>query len=173
METITSDRAHLQQLAETLWEERHVVEELLYRLTCARLLLAADEHRFLPAAIDEVDQVVGELREIELHREGQLADIAVELGTGEGLPSLQLLVSTAPPPYDRVFADHRTAFLRLADEVEATTRANRELASQALGRVRSSLDSLNGPAAATTSTYDAAGRVAPATVVPLRMDRVL
>lgn len=172
METTTSDRAHVQRLAETLWQERHLVEELLFRLTCAKLLLTADEHRFLPAAIDEVDGVVAELREVELHREGQLADVAHELGIDDRLPSLSELVSLAPPPLDRVLEDHRTAFLRLASEIERTTTTNRELASQALGRVRTSIDSLSG-AAPTTTTYDAAGRVANATVVPLRMDRAL
>lgn len=172
MNTLACDRANLQRLAETLWEERRVVERLHYRLTCAKLLLAADASRFVPLAIDEVDDVVDELQEIELLREGLLADVADDLGHGGQVPSLAALTELAPAPFDRIFADHRTAFLRLADEIERTTDANRELAAQALGRVRTAIGSIGGTGVA-AGTYDAAGRPAPADAVPLRMDRAL
>lgn len=166
------DPAHLQRLAETLWEERHVVTELLYHLTCARLLLSADQQRFVVQAIDEVDATTARLREIELHREGVVEEVAMRAGTHAAELTLALLATSAPDPWQAVFSDHRRAFLSLAGEIEEATAANRELATNALGRVRRSIDTLSG-AAPTAGAYDAAGRAAPATVVPLRLDRSL
>lgn len=172
METANLRRPHLQRLAETLWEERHVVTELLYRLTCARLLLSADQQRFVVHAIDEVDGTTTRLREIELHREGVLEEVAQAAGTDPSELTLALLSTSAPEPWQAVFADHRRAFLSLAAEIEEAATANRELATQALGRVRLSIDTLSGTAP-TGATYDAAGRTAPTNVVPLRLDRSL
>lgn len=162
----------LQRLAETLWEERHVVDELLYRLTCARLLLAADQQRFVATAVDEVDGVTDRLRQIELHRAGVVEDVASALEVSPDDLTLTALADGTVDPWRQVFRDHRRAFLSLAAEIEETTHANRELASQALGRVRRSIDALSGagPAAA---TYDATGHSAPATAVPMHLDRSL
>ena len=47
-----------------------------------------------------------------------------------------------------------------------------ELASQALGHVRRAIDTLSG-SPATSSTYDAAGRSAVPTAMPIHLDRAL
>ena len=172
MDLSTVHPTHLQRLAETLWEERHVVEQLLYRLTCAKLLLATDQQRFVPNAIDEVEQTVDRLRQVELLREGVGQEVAMSLSVGRDSLSLADLATDAPAPWNDVFNDHRKAFLALAEEIEATTAANRELASQALGHVRRAIDTLSGTPA-TSATYDAAGRSAVPSGVPVHLDRVL
>lgn len=172
MDLTTTPPSHLQRLAETLWEERHLVVELLYRLTCARLLLAADQQRFVANAIDEVEDATDRLRQVELHREGVLLDVAQALGGDAHELTLELLATRTAEPWRGVFADHRRAFLSLAGEIEETTEANRELASQALGRVRRSIGVLSGNDA-TGATYDAHGRQAAVPGVPLRLDRAL
>ena len=172
MDLTTAPTTHLQRLAETLWEERHLVVELLYRLTCARLLLAADQQRFVASAIDEVEDVTDRLRQVELHREGVLLDVAAALGGDAHALTLETLASATAEPWRGVFADHRRAFLSLAQEIEETTEANRELATQALGRVRHSIGILSGSDAA-VQTYDARGRQAATPGVPLRLDRAL
>lgn len=172
MDLRTAPPDQLQRLAETLWEERHVVGELLYRLTCARLLLAADQQRFVATAVDEVDAVTDRLREIELHREGVVHEVADALGVRTEELTLSALAESSSEPWGRIFTDHRRTFLSLAAEIEEATAANRELATQALGRVRQSIDMLSG-AGPTSATYDAAGRTAPSVVVPLHLDRSL
>ncbi len=172
MDLSTVPPSHLQRLAETLWDERHVVEQLLYRLTCAKLLLAADQQRFVPEAIDEVEQTVDRLRQVELLREGVLQEVARMQMIPLTELSLAALAERSPAPWDGVFSDHRRAFLALAEEIEATTAANRELASQALGHVRRAIDTLSGTPA-TSSTYDAAGRTAAPSAMPIHLDRAL
>ncbi|MFT4744975.1 MAG: hypothetical protein ACI9AD_000823 [Nitriliruptoraceae bacterium] len=172
MELSHAHPTHLQRLAETLWEERHVVEQLLYRLTCAKLLLATDQQRFVPDALEEVERTVDRLRQVEQLREGVVAEVAMSLAVGRDSLSLAELATNAPSPWNDVFADHRKAFLSLAEAIEDTTAANRELASQALGHVRRAIDALSGTPA-TSATYDAAGRTAVPTGVPVHLDRAL
>jgi hypothetical protein len=57
-----TDQALVDRLAQRLWDEGHVVTVLLYELTLTRLLLAADERRFVADARREVAQI-GRLRD--------------------------------------------------------------------------------------------------------------
>ena len=51
-------REHLALLAQTLSAERELLELLLFKLVEARLVLTADEPRFVPQAMLEVEAVV-------------------------------------------------------------------------------------------------------------------
>lgn len=172
MDLSTVPPVDLQRLAETLWEERLVVEQLLYRLTCAKLLLSADEQRFVTRAIDEVEDEIARLREVELLRAGVVQEVAEAAGGSMTDLSLGDLARDTPGPWPRVFGDLRTAFLGLAEEIEATTAVNRALASQALTRVRDSIDALSG-ADTTATTYTADGLTSAPTGIPLHLDRAL
>lgn len=135
---------HLSTLADTLWVERHLVEHLRYKLVSARLLLAADERRFVPRAVTEVDQVMARLWAAEAERDRAVTRVARDWRVPEAELTLLRLTLESPPPWDTVFDDHRETFQRLADEIEATARENRRLASGALQAVRTSLSTLTG-----------------------------
>lgn len=158
-------------LADTLWQERHMVTTLLYRMVTAKLLLAADEHRFVAAAMDEVEDVVTALRGAEQTRLAALVEVADRLEAPVEDLTLAEIARRAPTAMRMVFDDHRTAFLELTAEIEQTADANRQLASSALGRVQRSLDALAGANPATT--YDAAGQARLSTAGPLHLDRAL
>ncbi len=134
----------LEGLADTLWQERHLVESLLYRMVVARLLLAADEHRFVAVAIDEVEDVVHSLRRAERDRAGALAAVADRLQVPVDALTLPEIARRAPGPLQPVFADHRESLLALIAEIEQTAAANRHLASSALRRLQRSLGVLTG-----------------------------
>lgn len=153
------DRRALEELTRCLWGQRDIVTSLLYRLTVTRLLLAADERRFLPDALREVEQAVDLLREGELARDAALREVAglwyadpEELTLGE-------LARRSPPPFDHTFTDHRSAFRDLAAEIERTARENRELANSGIDLVTEQLDQLTGGASAPPTTYDAHGQL--------------
>lgn len=131
-----------EDLADTLWHERHTAERLLYRMTTAKLLLAADEHRFVSAAMDEVEHVVGSLRGAEARRLAALAEVSDRFSVPLDDLTLAELARRAPAAMRMVFEDHRRAFLELSAEIEETADANRQLASSGLRRVRRSLDAL-------------------------------
>jgi hypothetical protein len=161
----------LEDLADTLWQERHMVELLLFKLVTAKLLLAADEHRFVGAAVDEVTEVVEALRGAEGRRVAALQSVADRLEIPVEDLTLSEVVRRAPAPMNHVFRDHRDAFLGMTREIEETASANRQLASAALGRVRRSLDALTG--ASPVTTYNAAGTTVPTPGGAARLDAAL
>ena len=172
--TPPTERLHpepLQGLADDLWSERHLVELLLYKLVTAKLLLAADERRFVTLALDEVGRVVDALHDAEARREAAVRAVAAAWAVPVEAVTLHELARQAPEPMRTVFADHATAFLELTAEIEETASTNRRLASATLGHVRASLDALTGPTQ--TTTYTATGRRGAAAAAPVRLDRVL
>jgi hypothetical protein len=164
--------AGLEALADTLWAERQVVEFLLYKLVTAKLLLAADERRFVSHALGEVERVVGALRDAELRRSVALEQFARERRMRPDDVTLDWLASHTPPPWREVFTDHRDAFGTLAAEIEETSAENRHLASAGLSQIQQTIEELTGPQTA-SGTYDANGRARPMTVGPVRLDSAL
>lgn len=161
----------LEELADTLWQERHMVELLLYRMVTARLLLAADEHRFVSAAMDEVQEVVAALRGAEGRRLAALQRVADRLEVPVDELTLAEVARRAPAAMRHVLEDHRRTFLEMTAEIERTAAANRQLASSALGRVQRSLDALAG--ANPAATYDASGHATVDVTAPRHLDRAL
>lgn len=161
-----------EHLADTLWSVRHVVQFLLYKLTVAKLLLAADERRFVGFALQEVERVVEALRDAELRRSIALEALAADWHVPADDLSLGALVDRVPEPLRPVFADHQQAFAELAAEIDQTTKANRQLASAGLAQLRQTIDALHG-LAASDSTYDARGRIGGVPTAPFHLDEAL
>lgn len=161
----------LEALADTLWAERHLVEFLLYKLTVAKLILAADERRFISLALSEVERVVTGLRDAESRRNGAVAEVARDWGRPARDLTLSVLAAESPEPMRSVFEDHHQGFQELSAEIEETAAENRRLAGGALNTVQQAIDALTGQGTATT--YNAAGRTQPSTTSPTQWDQVL
>lgn len=147
-----------------------LLEVLLYKLVSARLLLAADETRYLAPALREVERAVDVLRTAEDDRRAAVRAVAADVGVDESNVSWAWLVRHAPPAFRVVFDEHRTSFLLLADEIEQVTATNRRLASGAIAELGAALTAFRGDEGG--ATYDASGnpRQAP---LPTRLDRAL
>lgn len=167
------DRRALQELARRLGDERQIVTFLLYKLTVTNLMLAADEQRFVPEALREVEEAVDRLREGELERDEALRQLAAAWGADPAELTLAELVRRSPPAYSHVFADHLAAFRELAGEIDRITGANRGLARSTLSAVTGQLDQLTGAATSSPTTYDAHGQVDAAGPVGGRLREVL
>jgi hypothetical protein len=138
---------------------------LSYRLTVARLLLASDDHRFVPDAVREVEHTVELMRRDAAVRDEAIPKLALSPRVDAGDLGLERLARTAPPPFDDVLADHLAAFRALAAEIRGAAQAHPTLARCDLGVVTERLDRLTGTAR--TPTPAAAPRVA-----ELRVDQV-
>lgn len=166
-------RAALDALATHLWDERRLLTLLLYRLTVARLLLSADERRFAPEALREVDQTVDHLRAEELRRDTVVRDLAAEWQVLPDTLTLPEVVRRSPPPYDHTFAEHLEAFEQLANEIELITKENRVLAHTAMQDVSDTIGHLTGTPVSVPATYDASGRLGAAAAVGGRLREAL
>jgi hypothetical protein len=166
------DRRALEELSRRLWEERQVVNHLLFKLTVTRLLLAADERRFVPQALEEVELAVEALRQGEYRRDEALRGLASLWSYDPAMLTLGELARRSPPPFDHTFAEHAVAFRDLAVEIDQVARENRVLANSDLQIVAGQLDQLSGPQVPFTSTYDASGQLDGAGAVGARLREV-
>ena len=155
MTTSTHRPIALEHLADVLWHERNLLEELLFRAITVRLMLAADERRYVSAAANEVESVIERLAAAEQSREDAVALAATVLGTDPHTLSLQLLARQAPAPLDLVFRDHERAFAALVDEIQEVVSTNARLATSTLGYIDRSLHLLDD---APTTMYGGDGR---------------
>lgn len=136
-----------------------MVTHLLFKLTVTRLLLAADERRFVPQALEEVELAVEALREGEYRRDEALRALASLWSYDPVALTLGELARRSPPPFDHTFAEHAVAFRTLAGEIDQVARENRVLANGDLQVVAGQLDQLSGPQVPVASTYDAFGQL--------------
>ena len=151
--------AVLEELSRRLWDERRVVTYLLFKLTVTKLLLAADERRFVPDALKEVDRTVELLRDGEDRRDDAVRVLAGMWAVHPDELTLRELARRSPAPFDHVFEEHRVAFQGLSMEIEQVASENRALARSDLGAVQGTLDQLTGAPEPVVTTYDAQGQV--------------
>src|SRR5512144_1453988 len=102
----------LNDVSNILWRERQLLELLVFKLEEEQLVLAAGRSRWLAFATREVENVLGEIKRVELDRAVQVADAARALGLA-GTPTLRELAALTAPPWDGIFAEHRRALLAL------------------------------------------------------------
>lgn len=165
-------RRHLAALAETLHGERRLLERLLFKLVEARLVLAADEARFLPFAMAEVEEVVERVRFGESYRRRAVKELAEAIEEDEERITLSFLASWAPDPYRTMFAEHRDQFMRLTTEIEQASVDNRRLANLAVQNLGDTLVALLG--ARDAGVYTSIGiRGSDGTTGPTQLDQVL
>jgi hypothetical protein len=116
----------LSDVSNILWRERQLLELLVFKLEEEQLVLAAGRSRWLVYATREVENVLGEIKRIELERAVVVAGAGRELGLS-GSPTLRELAGLTDSPWDGIFAEHRGALLTLAQEIDSVTKSNRDL----------------------------------------------
>lgn len=146
------------ELSTILWQERQLLELLLFKLEAEQLFLAAGASRWIPHATHEVETVLDELRSFEVMRAANVQNIGRQLGFGSEPPRLAQLADRAPAPWNRIFGEHRTAFLALAAEVNAAATANRNLLNRAQQATSDTLAWLTDAEPEVYSGYGAAAR---------------
>lgn len=164
----------LPDLAAVLWRQREMLEDLIYRLECEQLLLAAGRTRWLARATAEVEAMLGELRVLELQR-ASASDLAChEVGLPAGA-TLEELAAAAQPPWSAVLVEHRNALLTLTGELSALAETNRHLMTAGFEAVESALARIGLHSGPSATGYDAQGRTArrPGTGSAAVVDRTL
>lgn len=166
----------LSQLNEVLWGERRLLEVLLYRLVSAKLVLAADEKRFVPLALAEVERTLEKIRVAELQRSLVIGRLSLAWDVPRDQLTLVYLADWAPEPARTLFEDHRNACLELTAEIEAVSRDNQRLAASGLAEVRELVELVVGPqalAAVDGGAYTQRGALERPVEVAYRFDEVL
>lgn len=171
--TVAQDRitALLKDVQDRLWTERHLLDFLLFKLVAAKLILAADDRRFMSPALAEVEHVIEKLRLAEMERSISVSQLAAEWDVPGDTLTLQKLAERAEEPFGTIFADHRDALLKVAAEIEEVALENRRLASASLTDIQENIGVLMGKPA--ESTYNDKGRRRLGPTSPRRLDAAL
>ena len=96
----------LSEVSNILWQERQLLELLLFKLEEEQLVLASGRNRWLNHATREVEMVLEEIKRAEVARSMEVDAAAAELGLPSN-PSLRQLGRTAGclkvphPPWTR------------------------------------------------------------------------
>jgi hypothetical protein len=159
----------LSDVSNILWRERQLLELLVFKLEEEQLVLAAGRTRWLAHATREVENVLAEIKRIELERAVLVADAGRELGLS-GAPTLRELAQLTPTPWDGIFGEHRRALLGLAHEIDAITKSNRDLLQRGHQATREALDAMGE---IDIDAYDARGSLADRTLALRIVDEVI
>ncbi len=133
----------MEKLSLILWQERELLERLLYRLEVEQLVMATGQARWLAHATRDVESVLEEIRGTEILRAVAADEAAASVGL-DPAPSLTDLVARSAEPWTHILADHRDAFATLVGEITRITEANKTLISAGVLAVRDVLLGLGG-----------------------------
>jgi len=145
----------LTQLSDVLWQERHLLDLLLFKLEEEQLVLSSGRTRWLSNATREVEAVLDEIRSAEIARAVAADSAARELGISAEA-GLRALADAAPEPWDELLRAHHEAFLSLTGEISRLADDNRELLAMSHQATQETLMSLQD----SVQTYDVSGQAA-------------
>lgn len=141
------------EVSNVLWQERELLELLLFKLEEEQLLIATGRTRWLPHATREVEVILQQIRHAETVRMNKVDELAREQGWPK-TPSLRELSDLVPQEWAEVFAAHRAEFLQLTHQVHEVAKNNRDSLSASHKAAAEALGSLEED----ISTYDPRGR---------------
>ena len=146
-----------QDISNTLWRQRNLLEMLMFKLEEEQLILAAGRTRWVAPATREIEQVLDEIKTTEVVRATLVDAIAASLGLAPN-PSLRQLVDASPEPWSSLFDEHRRAFLGLTEEVVAVSKANKDFLARGAAAARDMLATVTA-SAERRGPYDSNGSV--------------
>ena len=125
----------MENLSMVLQHEAALLELLLFKLVETRLLLEADEARFLPRATREVVRARRRTREADLLRAATVDEMAVPETGSRDAPTLRMIAAACDEPWASIHRDHHDLLCRLVAEVEVVAHRNACLAQAAVQRL--------------------------------------
>lgn len=133
----------MEKLSLVLWQERDLMDTLLYRLEIEQLVLASGRSDRLMRAAQEVDATLQAMRETEVLRATAAAEAAEALGLPYDVP-LRELAERADEPWRTTLLDHHEVFTTTLHRLVELADANRHLLTQGYQSARETLMHLAG-----------------------------
>ncbi|MGN6324957.1 flagellar protein FlgN [Pseudolysinimonas sp.] len=142
-----------QELSTRLWQERELLDLLVFKLEEEQLLLTSGKTRWLPFATREVEQVLERLRVAGVERTVEVAALAAEWGLPDDA-TLRALIDGAPSTaWADAFRGHLQALTDLTAQITALRDSNLQYLRAASRSTQETLARLD----AESGTYDASG----------------
>jgi len=164
VESVVSDTEY-PDLADRLWRERELLEQVLFELAVEQLVVSSGQARWLPIANRRLDHALEQLRATEISRSMESDRLCERLGLALDT-TLAGIAAIATEPWASIFTEHRDALLELTEEVRSTAEQNRRLLDAAARSVLDTLASIT----ASIGTYDSRGARSDDFIRPSRLD---
>lgn len=116
----------LAELAAVLWQERELLDDLLYALLQQHAVLTAGELRWLPRADAAVAAAARAVQDHELFRAMAVEALNARLGLDPSASLLEI-AAAAGEPWTLLLTEHRDALRAATDELDRATTRNRTL----------------------------------------------
>jgi hypothetical protein len=120
------------ELSAQLWNERALVELLLFKLEELELLLADGRSRWVPQATKEIEQTLERMSASGLSRALDVSEVADEWGCSPDATLRELTAAAPPGVWSDIFGSHLQALVSLVGEVAATSETCQRLLRAAL-----------------------------------------
>lgn len=120
----------MEHVVTILEREGEALEVLLFKLVETKLILAADEARFLPRATREVERARARAREIDLMR-------ATTMARFDSPMTLREIAADASGAWPSILRDHHAVLSGLVEEIGVTAHLNSTVAEQRMSQLRS------------------------------------
>ena len=124
----------MEHLSNALQREHELLGLLLFKLVETRLLVEAEETRFLARATREVERARHRTREADLLRAALVERLEPRGEDGE-VPTLRALAAAAPEPWGGIFRDHHEVLCGQVAEIEVVANQNACLAQAGISRI--------------------------------------
>jgi hypothetical protein len=131
--------AALGQLSAILWQERELLEDLLFTLRNQHDVLVGGQTRWLGRADAAVAATTRAVQTVEVLRAIEVEGLVTQLGL-EPNASLREIAEAASEPWRDVLCEHREALRSLATEVDEATEGNRVLLAEGEQATREALE---------------------------------
>jgi hypothetical protein len=142
-----------QELSTRLWQERELLDLLVFKLEEEQLLLTSGKTRWLGFATREVEQVLERLRAAGIDRTVEVAAVAVEWGLPDDATLRQLIAAAPTSAWADALTGHLQALTDLTAQITALRDSNLQYLRAASRSTQETLARLD----AESGTYDATG----------------
>ena len=166
----SSPESPLGDLSRVLWQQRRLLERLLYLLKVQELILTNGDDAMLRHAVTDVQNTLTTIGDVEAGRRELTAEIGISMGLDSDA-SLQDLINRAPEPFEQILGEHRDAFLSLVADITTTSLNGREHLERGLNLTRQLSSFVMGDAG--DGGYDKSGSVVPGSAERRLIDRAL
>ncbi len=123
----------VQRLSACLYEEKLLLEELLFKLEEEQLILVSGRHRWLERATAEVENVLRTINSMESTRIDIMVGVAEELGLDAGAQATMSEVAEAVgEPWSEVLLGSRESMKSLMSQITRMIAGNRDLITRGL-----------------------------------------
>lgn len=127
------------ELSTVLYKELELLDDLLYKLTIQELVLEANRPQWVDKSSQEIENIVENIRALELVRALEISAMAEELGL-DTISNLDSIVRTIEEPWQSILKSHLEALRNVTSQIDYISQRNKKSLQNKIGMTTQALD---------------------------------